>query len=91
VLVSNRSHNVTNCQTVEVVIDKDQRTQTCGGQLCGSLGLELGRGPDAVGAGTAGLSHNSDQSAEEAEEETTAAIGDVIDFGSIKAMLGDDE
>lgn len=69
VFVRHRLHDCTHGQAVEVVIDEDQDAQDTGGQFRGPTAGDLPGGPLAVGLGTAGLVHHTDQGTQQGQEQ----------------------
>ena len=73
-LVGDRTHDGTNSQAVEVVIDEDQHAQDGGGDHSAGAGLDVLGSPAAVSSGTASLVDQADHHAQNHQEQQDAHV-----------------
>ena len=62
------THDGANCETVEVIVHKDEHAENHGADLRADSGLDVLTGPAAKSRGTARLVHKCDEDAEHDEE-----------------------
>ena len=72
--VGDGTHDVTNGQVVEVVVNAQHDAQQAGGDQCAGLGLDAAAGPVAIGLGAACADHQSHDGAQNDEEEEDAQV-----------------
>ena len=80
VLIGNRTHNCTDGQAVEVVVDEDEHAEERGRQQRAAAALDDVGCPFAVGAGRARLGHEGYQDAQHDQEDQDANV--VADFAA---------
>ena len=88
-LVSQRTHDGTDGQAVEIVVDEDQATQSDHGQLSDHTALDVGGGPFTESSGAAGSVHQLDHNAQDDQEDQNTdvvAVGQVGDDAVVKHM-----
>ena len=66
--ICNRSHNASDCKTVEIIIYKDQHTEYNGCNLCTDTGLYMPGCPFTESCWTTGLIHKCDENSKKYEE-----------------------
>ena len=84
--VGDRTHDRTDGQAVEVVVDKDQDTQNHRGELCADAGLDVGGRPLTEGRRAADQIHQGDHDAQndqEYEDADIPAVSQLVDHAAV--------
>ena len=80
-LVSQRTHDGTDGQAVEIVVDEDQAAQSDNGQLSDHTALDAGDGPLTESSGAAGGVHQLDHGAQNDQEDQNTDVEAVRQVG----------
>ena len=79
--VGEGTHNGTDGEAVEIVIDEDENAENEGGKHCAAAALDVGGCPAAEGCGAACCVYESDHSAQKDQEEENTCVPGVCKSG----------